>query len=72
VSHDLESIVKRLDARISALEKGSPLPPASSTATTTTTTTTAAPVKTTANDDDDDDFELFGDENDDVSLTLFD
>lgn len=56
VTSDLRALVQKLDSRVQALEKGSKGgAPAAAAATASTA------------DDDDDDFELFGDDDDEVS-----
>lgn len=55
VTNDLRTLVQKLDSRVKALEKGS------------TAGASATPAAATANDDDDDDFDLFGDEDEEVS-----
>lgn len=57
VTSDLRALVQKLDSRVQALEKGSKggAPAAAAAATASTA------------DDDDDDFELFGDDDDEVS-----
>ena len=56
VTNDLRALVQKLDSRVQALEKGSKGgAPA------------AAAASASAADDDDDDFELFGDDDDEVS-----
>jgi len=63
ISKDLEAVIKRLEARVTALEKNS-----SPTTPVTCAKETASPAKLngTKNDDneDEDDFELFGDDDD--------
>jgi len=70
ISHDLESVIKRLDERISTLELGKPSPAATAkpaVCPAKPTVFSAKPASASADDDDvdDEDFELFKDDEED-------
>ena len=76
VTNDLESVIKRLESRVSVLEKSSSVKLTTTTVCSTETVENPSvqvngiAANNDSKDEDEDDFELFGDDDNEVSLYL--